>query len=309
MIVYTTNKNWFRDIVHLGRSFTMIKIVRSVLLIGVYTTIISILHLEVFPMESEPYISSVFSLLGIVLTILLVFRTNTAYDRWWEGRKQWGALVNNCRNLAIYSAGNWSKENTWWRDTLAKHISNFCFAFVGHMRKGPNLEILIRLTDQERAEYEQKGHVPAHISKQIYQLLHDSYKEGLMTSEDMLNIRPMHQSLMDILGACERIKKTPIPFSYAVYLKAFITIYGLMLPFAMVGEIGYWSIPAVMIILFAFLGVEMMGEEIEDPFNLNCNDLPIGNIAKNISIDTHEILEVPLLEDKKRISTLYEKIF
>ena len=112
---------------------------------------------------------------------------------------------------------------------------------------------------------------------------------------------------MDILGACERIKKTPIPFSYAVFLKIFITAYGVLLPFALVTTLGLITIPLVMFIFFALLGVELLGEEIEDPFGLDCNDLPTGDIAHTIKGNVFEILE-----DRKgnaRKYELYEKVF
>ena len=99
------------------------------------------------------------------------------------------------------------------------------------------------------------------------------------------------QAMMDIAGACERIKKTPIPFSYNVYLKIFITAYALMLPFALTAEIGLWAVPAVMFVFFAFIGVQLMAEEIEDPFGLDCNDLPTGQIAETISKNVFEILD------------------
>jgi putative membrane protein len=115
------------------------------------------------------------------------------------------------------------------------------------------------------------------------------------------------QALLDITGACERIRKTPIPFSYNVYLKIFITAYAILLPFSLMSEFGYWSIPAVMFVFFAFIGVEMMAEEIEDPFGLDCNDLPTGTIAHTIKGNVFEILEHK--HNKEKPIELYAKVF
>ena len=124
-----------------------------------------------------------------------------------------------------------------------------------------------------------------------------------------INIKAQHQSLLDILGACERIKKTPIPFSYAIYLKIFITAYGILLPFALVSTFSLWTIPLVMFIFFALMGIELMGEEIEDPFGLDCNDLPTGDIAHTIKTNVFEILKDRSGVGKVRKKELYEKFF
>ena len=309
MIYYKTNQNWFGDVRHLAKSWTMVRIMRSSGLIGLYTLAICIL---VHYLNFGQYIAmniSVFSLLGVILSIFLVFRTNSAYDRWWEARKQWGALVNNTRNLAIYVHSMFPKKNEEVRPFMAKHISNFCIALVEHLREGTKLDKLIYLTDEDREEYNSKGHIPNHIALQIFEKIATAHREGEINEGDYINIKAQHQSLLDILGACERIKKTPIPFSYAVYLKIFITAYGLLVPWALVNSLGLWTVPLVMFIFFALMGVELLGEEIEDPFGLDCNDLPTGDIAHTIKLNVFEILESRSSVGRKQDKELYEKVF
>ncbi|MCB0643376.1 MAG: bestrophin family protein [Phaeodactylibacter sp.] len=309
MINYKTNQNWFGDISQLAKSWTMVRITRSVLFVGLYALIVC---LAVDFLELGEYISmntSIFSLLGVILSIFLVFRTNTAYDRWWEGRKQWGALVNHTRNMAIYVNTMFPSPNKELRHWFATHISNFCFALVEHLRDGTKLDKLIHLSDEEKAEYETKGHIPNHISMQIFDQIADAHRKGDINEGDYINIKAQHQALLDILGACERIKKTPIPFSYSVYLKIFITAYGALLPFALVNAFMYSAIPLTMFIFFALLGVELLGEEIEDPFGLDCNDLPTGNIAHTIRNNVFEILESRSSIGRAKELDLYEKIF
>ncbi len=188
-------------------------------------------------------------------------------------------------------------------------ISNFCIALKEHLRSGVKLDELIHLNDEDRKIYEQKGHVPAHISLEIIQRIQDAFQAGAIRPEDHLNIKLHSQEFMNIGGACERIKKTPIPFSYNVYLKVFITLYSMLLPFALLPAFGYWTILMTSFVFFAFIGLELMAEEVEDPFGLDCNDLPTGDIAHTIKNNVFEILESKSAIGKTPERELYEKVF
>ncbi len=308
MILYKTNDNWFGDIRHFWASYTMQRILRWTLWAGLYSAAMVYLLRALKAMAVVMVDTTVYTLLGLVLSILLVFRTNTAYDRWWEGRKQWGALVNNCRNLAIYVHAAFPQSDDEVRRFFGKQISNFCLAFVEHLRGGTNLDDLIYLSEVERERFAKAQHVPNLISRRIYQRLSDAHANGEISNADFINLAPLHKSLLDILGACERIKKTPIPFSYAVYLKIFITIYVSLLPFVLAGGFAWLAVPLGMFITFALLGVELLGEEIEDPFGLDCNDLPTGDIAHTIKKNVFEILEDRVRSDGVE-KELYEKVF
>ncbi|MEL6656668.1 MAG: bestrophin family ion channel [Bacteroidota bacterium] len=308
MIYYKTNQNWLGDVRHLFKSWTMVRISRAVAAMGVYSLVVC---LTIEQLKLEEYVmlnTSIFSLLGVILSIFLVFRTNSAYDRWWEARKQWGALVNNTRNFAIYVDSMYPEKDHDTRHWMATHISNFCLALVEHLRDGTKLDKLVYLPQEEREEYEKKDHVPNFISQQLFRKLAADHRSEVLNEGDYINIKAQHQSLLDILGACERIKKTPIPFSYAVYLKIFITAYALLLPFALVTSFHMVAVPLAMFLFFALLGVELLGEEIEDPFGLDCNDLPTGDIAHTIKKNVFEILE-----NRKPVEMhereLYEKVF
>jgi putative membrane protein len=305
MIIYEPNKNWFRDIRNLTTSWTLQKVMRGVLLVGLLTTVVCF-GLHYFQIEPKLH-SGIFSLLGIVLSILLVFRTNTAYDRWWEGRKQWGELVNQTRNLAIQLQTVLPAEDQSSRTYLARHISNFCIALRDHLRQGVKMEELHLNADEQR-ELKNVTHQPNHLSLWIFQRIHTIYKAGALTEADLINLKPQHQTLVDVLGACERIKKTPIPFSYSVYIKVFISLYGIMLPFGLFLDFGFYAIPLTMFIFFAMLGLELMAQEIEEPFGLDCNDLPTGDIAQTIGRNVTEILT------REQMTTgaekqMYQKVF
>ena len=307
MIIYETNKHFLGDIAHLSRSWTMRRIVRTTAGVAAFTTVFCIVVLEFELALHAP--STIFSLLGIVLSVLLVFRTNTAYDRWWEGRKQWGALVNNCRNLAIATHVIFPDGDSKSRYQMATMISNFCIALKEHLRSGTQVEELIHLSPDEAATYRKRQHIPNYITTLIHQKVQVLYRSGAITGDDTRNIKPHTQALLDIAGACERIKKTPIPFSYSVYIKLLILGYSSMLPFGLIRDFGYFTIPLVTFIFFTFIGIEMMASEIEDPFGLDCNDLPTGDIAHTIRKNVFEILEVDLEKEAPEKSGLYEKVF
>ncbi len=307
MIIYESNKNFLNDIGHLTRSWTMRKIVRSTAGVAGFTTLFCIAVMEFDLNFHAP--SSIFSLLGIVLSVLLVFRTNSAYDRWWEGRKQWGALVNHCRNLAVTSHAIFPKDDHRSRAEMATLISNFCLALTEHLRGGTRVEDLMALSPEEEASYRSKKHIPAHISSLIFAKTQVMYRSGAITGDDTRNMKPHTQALLDIAGACERIKKTPIPFSYSVYIKILILAYSSMLPFGLVRDFGYFAIPLVTFIFFTFIGIEMLGSEIEEPFGLDCNDLPTADIAHTIKGNVFEILEVDLAQEVAHKQKLYDKVF
>ncbi len=308
MIVYKSNQHFFGDILHLSRSYTMTKVVRGVLLIGLFAAIICLVVIHFNWQRFVQIDRTIFGFLGIVLSILLVFRTNSAYDRWWEGRKQWGALVNHCRNLAIQLHATLPVEDTLSRKFFGVRISNFCFAFTEHLRAGTKIDELSDLSSADRERYAKIAHVPNFISFEIQSRVELIYRNGGITGFNLLNIKTHMQALLDILGACERIKNTPIPFSYAIFIKIFIVAYAILLPFSLVSELGYYAIPITMFVIFAFLGLELMAQEIEEPFGLDCNDLPTGTIARKIKENVFEILELPHLHSSDT-PALYEKIF
>lgn len=307
MVIYD-NKQWFNTLVNFYRSYVIQQLFRSTLIVGCITAVFCLLVIDIFHFRIR-FQSSLFSLLGIVLSILLVFRTNTAYDRWWEGRKLWGALVNNSRDLALMIHSMLERGNMEDRNYFAKHIANFAIALKEHLRNGVKLEELQHLDEREIVMYQQRQHIPNQIIANMYERAQHLYRTETISGFDTIPVRTHMQAFTDILGACERIKKTPIPFSYSIYIKTFIIAYAFILPFGLIEEFGYFTILLVMILFFAFLGIELLAEEIEDPFGLDCNDLPTGNIATTIKNNVYEILCLYKEVEKEDVKQLYDKVF
>src|SRR5262245_39805330 len=293
MIVYDPNRDWMRDILHLGASWTLKRLARATVLIGLYTVAMSVAIIH-WNLEGRRAISGSFSLLGIILSIVLVFRTNSAYDRWWEGRKLWGSLVNHSRNLAIQLDALLPADDREGRASFARLIAGFALALSAHLRGEVDRSTLIGWESDGHGNGEPAadlpGHVPAYLAGVIVSRIQDLRHSGTIDGFDLLATKPHTQALLDVAGACERIRKTPIPFSYSVFIKLFILVYAAILPVGLVPEYGYLAVPLVMLVVFALLGLELMAEEIEDPFGLDCNDLPTGTIAAMVRADVAELL-------------------
>jgi putative membrane protein len=248
--------------------------------------------LDYYDLEKHEFqgTTTVHSLLGIVLGLFLVFRTNSAYDRWWEGRRLWGGLVNSTRNLALKLSAYLSLENHEDRDWFAKMIPNFVFAMKEHLRKGVQMTEMEVPDDQFIASLKEAKHKPNRISRMLYGKVNELYKTGRLTGDHLINIDKELKDFIDLMGACERIRNTPIPYSYSMFIKKFIFIYLVTLPFGFVSTFGYFTIATVALVAFILLSVELIGEEIEDPFGRDVNDLPTDELSGKIRDNVREIL-------------------
>lgn len=232
---------------------------------------------------------SMHSLLGIVLGLFLVFRTNSAYDRWWEGRKMWGGIVNSTRNLALKLNAYINKEQVEDRKWFASMIPNFVIAVKEHLRAGVIFSQL-DLTSEQKERIKKYKHRPNKISALLYEKVNSLYMDKKLTGDQLVNVDKELKDLIDLMGACERIKNTPIPYSYTMYIKQFIFIYILTLPFGFVTTSGYMTVPIVVLISFVLLSVELIAEEIEDPFGRDVNDLPTDELSEKIKENVAEIM-------------------
>ncbi|HLO55916.1 MAG TPA: bestrophin family ion channel [Saprospiraceae bacterium] len=286
MVIYNP-KDWWKLIFTLHKSDTFRMMLPGILGVAMFTGLVAYLENDVIGVTFKNT-TAIHALVGFVLSLLLVFRTNTAYDRWWEGRKLWGSFVNNSRNLALkLSALDLTKEEKLLFWNL---ISNYIYACKEHLRGTLNVENL-SINDKYNADYFYEVlHVPNKIMKAIYHEINQLYVDKRISGEQLLFINDELKSFTDNLGACERIKKTPIPYSYSLYLKKIIFIYVFTMPIGFVVEFGYWAMPIVAMIFYVFGSIELLAEEIEDPFGLDPNDLPTDQITETIKENVAEIL-------------------
>ncbi len=267
-------------IFHLAKSDTLSMLKKELLFICILSLLIAFLEIKFFPKAIVlDKLFQVYQILGFVISLLLVFRTNTAYDRWWEGRRQWGALVNDSRNLAVkLTAIGLPEEHN---DFFARHIGNFALCIKEHLRTGTNFELL-NITEEERIFLMKLDHIPSGIVELMYQRFHELKKAGILSEEDILRLDRNLNGFLDCVGACERIKNTPIPYSYSMFFKKFIFIYTSTLPLAFVHQFGYYTAIIATFIYYVMVSMEVLAEEIEDPFGEDDNDLPTDEMAQRI---------------------------
>ena len=278
MISYNT-KDWFTFIFKFHKADTFRTLFPVMMAIGFYAGIIGYLEVEYWKLADTSYVKNItimHGMLGFVISLLLVFRTNTAYDRWWEGRKMWGSLVNNSRNLAVKLSVILQDEAD--RKYFRKIIPSYASILHKHLK---NEEVSKELFDDLQL-VPHHTHKPNQVAKMLFHKINDLYNAKKITGDQLIILNLEIQSFTDICGACERIKNTPIPYSYSAFIKKFIFFYVMTLPFGYSFTLGYYVAPVVVFIFYVLASLELIAEEIEDPFGNDENDLPTKKIAENI---------------------------
>jgi putative membrane protein len=280
-------KEWVGFIFHVHKADTIRKLWPLMLSIAAFSGIIAYIELNYLKLAETTYIKNVgmmHNLLGFVISMLLVFRTNTSYDRWWEGRRLLGSLTNVSRNLAIkIKALNLSKDDL---DFFKYGIPKYAFALKEHLREKQYFG-----KDSFLIEIDGGKHIPNQVAMSLISRLYNLQNQGKVSPEQLISLNTDTVQLTDICGGCERIKNTPIPYSYSAFIKKFIFIYVLTLPIGWVFSLGYFVVPIVPFILYVLASLELIAEEIENPFGEDANDLPVEQICNNIEKHVNEILD------------------
>src|SRR5262245_26275228 len=243
--------------------------------------------LEQYPILRVSSIAAQFhGFLGLVLGLLLVFRTNTSYDRWWEGRKLWGQLINDSRNLAI-KVQTCVRADVADKRQLGRWLTDFAIALKDHLRGGARLANLPGFRSTTEPE---PPHVPAYISARIYEQFEVWRQSDQLGGFELLFLDQHAKSLMDVCGACERIQKSPISVSYRWFIRQLIAIYLLALPWGLTDSFGWFTVPAVAMLGYFMVGVEMIAEQIEDPFGVDEDDIMLDDLCRTIERSVSGIL-------------------
>ena len=289
MRVYNT-KHFLKILFSLHKSDTLKILSPTMVLVGLYSYGMQFLEIEYLHLTPKSKVSNmglIHTLLGFVLSLLLVFRTNTAYDRWWEGRKLWGKLVNDSRNFAI-KINVLLKEDRDSAEQIAKYLKFFPHFLAKHLSKESTRLAL----DEDYSEIEKslRSHGPADLIIQLTNTLHQLKKERKISEVEMLYLDTQLSGFLDVCGGCERIKNTPIPYSYSSFIKKFIILYVMALPIAYAINLGCFIIPLTVFVYYVLMSLELIAEEIEDPFNMDENDIPMETIAQNIEKNVDQIM-------------------
>ncbi|APB34982.1 Putative membrane protein [Gloeomargarita lithophora Alchichica-D10] len=274
---------WLRSLVIL-RGSVLPRILPLIFLFGLYSALIVAAWQTHWPLP----IGMLGELTGnvvcnLVLGLLLVFRTNSSYDRFWEGRKAWGDIVVNVRNLArtiqlcipVQTA-----EQQQRRQKVLQMLPGFAVATKLHLRDmGENQELEPFFSPQELMQLRQSPNRPLQITLWIQDYLQQEFQQERIDTVRLLELNQFLNNIIQGLTACERIRQTPIPPAYLIYLRRLIVVYCLCLPVVLVPKLGWWTVPVVGIIGFILFGIEELGREIEDPFGFDPNDLPLDGIC------------------------------
>ena len=280
-------KDWLTFIIRINKADTFRKLLPQMIAVSIHAGLIAYIELEYWKVAYDNYVKNLtlmHNMLGFVISLLLVFRTNTAYDRWWEGRKQWGQLTNVSRTISIKLHAFLADADD--RKFFALMIPNFATALKNHLRENEDYHELDPVLDIKPGK-----HLPNQISSAIYKRVFNLHQESKISSEQLIVLNQELNAFTEVCGACERIKNTPIPYSYSEFIKKFIFLYVLTLPFGWVFSLGYFIIPVIVFILYAFASLEIIAEEIENPFGTDANDLPIDSICINIKKHVKELLD------------------
>lgn len=292
MRIYNPSR-WFEILFQFHKSDTLRRLSVLIFIISFYTGVVALIEWRYFSLEDYPYLERInlmHSLLGFALSLLLVFRTNTAYDRWWEGRKLWGALVNTSRNMALKMNSLLAQDDKENREFFRDAIPTYASVLKDHLQSEYTRYSLDEVEHPELRSIDDTKHAPNQVAAMMTERIVQLNKDGKLTGEQLLFINDNLNSFTDICGACERIKNTPIPYSYSAFIKKFIFIYVMTLPFGYVFSLQFMVVPVVAIVFYVMASLEMIAEEIEDPFGHDMNDLPMDKLAANIRKHVGEIL-------------------
>ncbi len=278
--------NWFQLALQLQGSVIPVVFPRILLCSGL-AFFISLLHYYGFSLPERIFGSVTTNVAyNLVLGLLLVFRTNTAYERYWEGRKIWGSIVINILNLgrkirlAIAEIEPLDKED---KATALRLLGAFAIATKLHLREQPvNSEIEPLLTKSQYLELKEVKNIPLKIAFWIGGYLKQQQIRNCLSMDELINMNSSLDSMVEALMGCDRIRKTPMPLAYAIYLKRLLLIYCFVLPLQIVHDLNWWTVPIVALMSFILMGIEEIGNQIENPFGTDTNDLPVDEICTTV---------------------------
>ncbi len=248
--------------------------------IGSHTSLVS-------PTQLAPY-----ELIGAALAVLLMLRTNTGYDRWYEGRKLWGGIVNQSRNLAQVGL-SYGPQDEAWRRQFVTWVAAFSHACRHSLRGDAQLEDMRELLGpREFAALCASQHKPLYVTQRLSELLQQALEDGQMDRFAFLQAEQQRCQLIDHIGACERILKTPLAKSLSVKIRRFLFLYLVALPFGIFDKVGAMTPLVVMLVAYPLLSLDQISVELQNPFSQNrVSHLPLNDICRTIQQNVFALLE------------------
>lgn len=291
-------------------SYIFGKIRVELLFVALYTIAIAILY-ETYHVTRISIPIAIPAILGTVLSLLLGFRSNQAYDRWWEARHIWGAIVNDSRTLArqvlcftevVFEGDDVHK----FRDRFIRRQMawNYC---LGHHLRGENpTKGLSKYLDRQQMDFiRHYDNVPAALLELHARDLRIALDEGWINRFQQVEIDRTITRLCDAMGKCERIKNTVFPVTYSMYIHFSMLLFISLLPFAVIQYFGIFEVPVVVAIATSFLLIEKMAIHLQDPFENKPTDTPMTTISRNIERNLAQMLRDQEILEIKETNRFY----
>lgn len=290
-------------------SYVFGKIKYEVLVITLYATLIAVLY-NSYHISRITIPIAVPAILGTVISLLLGFRSNQAYDRWWEARHIWGAIVNDSRTLArqVMNFTHEGYESTAVEDFKSRMIRRqigWTYSLAKHLRGQKSSHILEKyLTKEDIAYAAAADNKPAALLELSGRDLKLALEEGWINRFQQIELDRTITRLCDAMGKCERIKNTVFPSTYSLYIHLSLLLFIALLPFGVIEYFGLFEVPLVVAISSSFLLIEKMAIHLQDPFENKPTDTPMTAIAKSIELNLSQLYEL-YSDEPKRLAFSY----
>ena len=230
------------------------------------------------------------AVLGSLLGFLIVFRMNASNNRYWEGRSGWGQIINASRNLVRVGVAH-THEGAELADLVAGYVISLRRSLQGNLDME---ETEVFLPEDLRRQAERFGNPPTAVALCHFGLDRARVsRQGHLDAQLVRHMEDQLSKLVDAQGACEKIRKTPLPFVYVVMIKQLILVYLLTLPFAVGDDCGWWSPVVMAIVSLGLFGMEEASVETEDPFGTDENCLDMVTYTLTIARDTGQMATIP----------------
>lgn len=268
----------------------------ELLAVTLYTLLINVMYYQ-YGFKEIAIPLAIPMVLGTILSLLLAFRSNQAYDRWWEARSIWGAIVNDSRSLvrqltSMINNANESEEIRHFRDQFVRRQIAWNYALGQSLRKKDPLKGLDRLLSRRELNFVSKfDNVPAGLLQMHSRDLRYALQHEWINTYQQVEMDRTLSRLCDAMGKCERIKNTIFPATYSLYTHFAVIFFIILLPFALIDSLGIVEVPLVAAISASFLLIEKMAINLQDPFENKPTDTPMTSIARKVERDLLQMLE------------------
>lgn len=283
-------------------SYVFGKIKKELILVAVYSATIYFIH-QYYNFKAVSIPLTVSTILGTIISLLLAFRSNQAYDRWWEARILWGKIVNDCRTftrqvLTFVDSSYDGEQKRALKERIIRRQIAWCYSLSCHLR-GQNAKENLEgyLSDDDVKNIKKLDHIPLAINELQGHDLRTLYKLGWINEYQQVAMDTSLTNFMNSMGGCERIKNTVFPSTYSVYIHWLVLFFVLLLPFSLIEFFGIFQVPLVIAISSAFFLIEKMAIHLQDPFENMPTDTPTTAISRTIENNLKQMMKDELPED------------